>query len=336
MVVISGAGKEDDAAAAEACKTISSEADKLLAEGKNTADALKNIPFYSVFNPNNYKAENESVQKLRQITKIDLSDNDIYDLQNNCVNNFTQSGTNEIDMEACNDPVLIKAWGEILNGPFCQKNPSECPKLSMNNITQENINTAQGTCIMSNLMDIARKREATVNTAAIVEANQKALNLAANKSNTDTCQYVSTNMSSNRYIKVVNECANKVNQTGRNTIKGCIPMWNISQKNTNSAIQDCMLTNEAIIKTEDSTNVVQSLVAKITQYAEGINPMASSASSLSCIIMCVICLVACFLMMGGAGGGGPNAATKDAATSGVLNAAGKIGASSMMSGLMSG
>jgi hypothetical protein len=63
--------------AAEACKTISSEADNIRARGEATAKAIGAINPLAWANPNSYKSENEAKQEIKNILKIDLSSNDI-------------------------------------------------------------------------------------------------------------------------------------------------------------------------------------------------------------------------------------------------------------------
>ncbi|KAJ3033668.1 hypothetical protein HDV00_005989 [Rhizophlyctis rosea] len=112
--------------------------------------------------------------------------------------------------------------------PFRTQYPDKC---IIHDINQDNQINSHISCVMNGRMDVAKKQTATIDTAAVIEAAQKATNLTSNTSKSDTCNYVNNNLSWNQYIEAMNSCTNKVNNDQANEIIGCLPSYNVSQSN---------------------------------------------------------------------------------------------------------
>jgi hypothetical protein len=284
---------EEGMDAQRACQTISTKAEEIAAKGNAIANAISKVfTLGPLIDPKSYQASNDAKQMVKNITKLDMHDEDVYKLVSSCNNIVTQNQTNEIDMTVCSTPEYVTAWGALLNGPFCVKNPDKC---TLHDISQSNVANTHSSCVLNGLMDIAKSQKATIDTAAVVEAAQKATNLASNTSSSGTCNYVNNDMSSQRYIEVMNSCAANLNTTQTNKITGCLPMYNISQKNDSSAMNECMITNQAIIKTDNSSDTKTTSKTILEQIAEGINPMAASVASLVCCIIAALIAAYFFL-----------------------------------------
>ncbi len=318
--------------AQQACQTISTKAEEIAAQGDALTGIMKNLPLYSAVNPNNYlEATNSATEKIKNITNLDMSNHDTITIRNTCNNTISQIGSNVIE-NTCT-PDMVIAYTALLNSPYCTKYPDKCPPLGTHNVTQMNSNSATATCVMSQLMDIAKKQTASIDTSAVIEANQKAINRASNKSSTDTCNFVNQDMSSHQYIEAVNSCAANIDQSGSNKVSSCLPAYEISQNNNNNAFASCVAQTTGTVTTEQSSTIVQKVIAKITQYAEGLNPAASSASSFACLLICALCLFLCMGMGGGGGGGGGDGEGKAAAVNGIVQQLPSLAKMSGMSGM---
>jgi len=185
---------------AEACATISSEADKITAQyggAKGLIDAV-----LGPFSPNNWKSENEASQKTRNITNIDLSNEETLKIHNACANAFAGVQTNIIDTSGCE---------------YCQKNGC-----NVSNVTQ--VNTAENNqkCTIEALIDVLLTKTDDVKAVSTAKALQDAQGLlSGNKTTSNNCNLVNKDMSSKMYLDSMSSCANQTSMFQTNNIKGC-------------------------------------------------------------------------------------------------------------------
>lgn len=278
--------------AQEACKQVSSRAEEIAAEGQKISDGIKAFfPVLQVFNPKNYAAANDARQEIKNITKLDMSNEDVYKLGSSCSALATTVQANTIDTTACSKPEIYEAWVKILDSPTCKANPSLCPAnpATFSKVTQQNISNGHLTCTMNGLMDFAKTQTATIDTAATIEAAQKAINIAANKSSQSSCNYVNSDMSSAKYIELLNKCAVTTSTEQSNMIKGCVNMYNVSQLNNSDQMNQCLIDNKILSAESQDNKITQKSSSILSQIAEGISPMACASSCSVCLIFCLIC-----------------------------------------------
>ena len=270
--------------AQEACQYISSEAERIKAEGDKVSKIIKSVlPTGQFLDPSNYYASNNAVQEIRNITGLDLSNNDLTTLKSVCDNFSSTVQSNTITGCSGSD------WAKILDTKYCASNPDRCVMPSIHDITQANSSASHQSCALNGLVDIAKQRKLTVDSAALVEASQKATNLASNTSSQRTCNVVSTDMSTQEYLDILNQCSAKKDVSQTNELTGCQPMYNIAQKNLSDNFDECVQTNNYTKDTKDDATVKLSSIQQLKQVAEGLNPFLASGSSCICCIILLVC-----------------------------------------------
>lgn len=263
--------------AAEACKQISSKAEEIEAHYKGLDDLATN--FMAFANPKNYKSgDNTSNDMMRNIINVNMSNNDITEMQNSCKNISSTMQLNEIDLTQCD---------------YCQKNGC-----SVANVTQENISKSNQICGIQAAIDILRKKENSIESQALAETLQKAQGLMSgdNTSRKQNCNIVNQDMSSNQYFKTINDCANTFSGKQENRIKGCGPVLNVIQKNDNDNFQKCVMGATVSSKDEYTSKIKATSEAKSKQESEGLEIAASLGILCFCCISLLLSAAAAFLM----------------------------------------
>lgn len=240
--------------AAEACKTISSRADEIKAISGGATEVVDAIGSILTFGLSrlgkDLRAENEMKTQLRNITNIDLSNEEYIDIRNTCSNTFTGVQINEIDMTQC---------------PYCRE--YGCP---VTNVTQENLIKNEQMCYIQSLVDILLKKTDNIDALATAKVIQDAEGmLSGNKTSMDQCNIVNKDMSSKKYLDFISECANQSAIEQKNRIVGCGPVLNIIQKNRFDNFQKCMIRNTTTQTEETVSETQQKTDVELEQKAEG-------------------------------------------------------------------
>ncbi len=260
--------------AASACKQISTEAQNITAAANGQASVLANIPFFSLFDPTNYKAGSNAVaDNMRNIINNNLSSCEMQAIQSACTNATTTNQQNIIDNTKCT---------------YC--NTHEC---SINGATQTNTANLQQTCTIQAAMQALTEKTSSVEAQALAQALQKADGVLSGNNNvqSDNCNIVSQDLSSQTYLQQKNTCLNQISLDQLNSLQFCGSITGTIQSNISDQIQNCMLTTN-----QDSTNKTKSNTdtkskSDNNNYSGGITPTDSLISG---VVSCVFSVLVVF------------------------------------------
>lgn len=269
--------------AAEACRKISSRAEEIEAEYGGVSEIMKNVPFVSLFNPNNYKAgDTSSKDTMRNIINSSISQEDITKIANECkpISTSVQRNVINIDLSGCK---------------YCENNPCE---VSVTNVTQENIDIVEQTCMMETAIEALMKNTKSIDSQALAQTLQKTKDLLSGKaeSSKDNCNVLNSSMSSKSYLESISACAQAASVDQENKIDaGCaasIDVSNIIQANRAKKLQECIInaTVDKQLVAEEEAKLKGS--SESTQESAGLNPLVfGGSSSVSCIFSIIVGVV---------------------------------------------
>jgi hypothetical protein len=267
-----------DMNAAEACKKISTKAEEIEAHYDGAAKIVDAA--WGWMSPKNYKSgDNKSTDMMRNIINTNMSQDDITKISNDCAQTASNVQVNEIDMTQC---------------PYCMKNSCD-----VMNVTQENISKSVQTCGMQSAIDVLMSKTNSIDAQALAQTLQKAQGVmsGSNTSKKENCNIINTDMSSKEYMEVRGSCAQSLSLNQENKIKGCGAVMNVIQRNISEQVQDCIIGNTVKKETQAKSDTKVKTEMKSEQITEGISPLASLGSSLSCVLSsCVISIAAYFIM----------------------------------------
>ena len=267
--------------AAEACKKISSEAENIIAQGESKAQTAKTIagviggilggPIGALINPVNWKGGNNKAEELtRNVIERDLSREQIQTIRSNCENTNISRQSNVIDNTMC---------------PICEVELCTADKIRQNNVAEYT-----QSCVLQNavkgLMSATDNLDAQI-LATVIQKTEGALS-GDNKSNSEDCNIVRTDMSSKEYFDSRSECANVINTDQKNNLVHCGDMNLITQSNNRSLLQDCInkkvyeSTNGLLYDTKTTTET------KSEQKSTGITSTASIVGSIIFLVIFIL------------------------------------------------
>lgn len=263
--------------ASEACKKISSKADEIKAHYGGVSNILQNMPGFALFNPNNYKAgDNTTDNMMRNIINTNLSKCEIEKINNTCDNTTSVYQSNSIDVSDCD---------------YCKNNP--CPIIGNR---QKNVSKAQQTCVIQTSIKALSDKKNSIDAQALAKVFQEAEGLlsGSNTTKTENCNIIDQDLSSQNYLETKNECLNNLTSTQINKIKGCGPVIDNIQENESIKIQECMLGTK--IEKKNIVDAETKLFSRfdIEQYTKGIDTTASIISSVSSFV-CLFVIAFIFL-----------------------------------------
>lgn len=272
--------------AAEACKRISTEAEKIKAHYGGTKGVLEEIGGILSFglskavNPQNYAAgDNKSDNTVRNIINTNLSSCEITKIENTCKNTSVVYQENEINLEPCY---------------FCKYN-----RCNVKGVRQTNKSIIDQQCAMRLLISALTEKTDSVKAQALAKVAQETEGLLSGNTNTRTenCNIIDKDMSSKKYLEQKSECLNELSTTQINRIIGCGDILDIVQENESNQIQKCLLNSE--IKTEDKMGSFTDLetIFDISQISKGIDNTVLSLSSVLCLSSSLSSILAAFLFM---------------------------------------
>jgi hypothetical protein len=248
--------------AAEACKTISSEAENIKAAGNASAEILRNIPGVSLFNPNNYRAgDNTTIANMRNIITTNLSTCEQQKISSLCKQSTTASQSNKIDTTNCE---------------YC--NTHGCDIIGN---TQTNTAVTAQTCELRVGISALLSKKNSVKAQALAKVLQEAEGLlsGSNEFKSENCNIIDKDMSTSKWLETKNECLTSSGLLQDNTLIGCGNIMNNLQTNTSETLQDCVqgtdIRSENTLK--DSTDITQDIDS--SQISSGLDTMASIISS---------------------------------------------------------
>jgi hypothetical protein len=270
--------------AADACRKISSRAEEIEAQYNGIAEIAKNVPFASLFNPNNYRAgDTSSNDTMRNIVNSVMTQEDITKISNECAPIATSVQRNVIDID-------------LSNCKYCETNPCV---VTMTNVTQENIDIVTQTCMIQTAVDILLQNTKSIDAQALAQTLQKTQDLLSGKADStkENCNVINTNMATSSYLETKAKCAFESMTDQENKIDaGCaayIDIANVIQRNKAEKLQECIIgaTVDKDLLAKEEAKVTAK--AESEQTSKGLDPLVfAGSSSVSCVLFIVVGVVA--------------------------------------------
>jgi hypothetical protein len=234
--------------ARDACNKISTRAEEIEAQYNGAANIAKNIPIASLFNPNNYRAgDNTTNDTMRNIINVNMSTCDIQKIENDCKNSSANMQTNIVDNSQCK---------------WCATN--EC---KLDGIQQTNAATINQRCVAQSAIETLLKKKNSIDAQALAKVLQKTENILSgnNTVTTENCNVLNTDLSTQKYLEDITKCANNLGIDQENSIKFCGGITDVIQDNQFKSFQDCLAVSgvkttfdiESETKTKDKIDVEQ-------------------------------------------------------------------------------
>jgi hypothetical protein len=232
------------------------------------------------------------------VTYLDLSTKDILNISNSCSNIATGSQTNVINQDAkCIEAAyaVCKRKDDTFDYK-CIENQKSAVELKK--ITQSNVADIKVSCQMNNLIKKISSKTATIDNAAAVVAAQKASGIGSQATaNTNNCNEVRTDMSSQTYTNLIMSCANEIANKQLNSFNACNGNG-VDQSNNADLMNSCLASNNIFSENIMSSIVKSEFKAKIDQKADmlGLGDLFSSPIKMiiSAIVIIVLLCASCF------------------------------------------
>jgi LPXTG-motif cell wall-anchored protein len=264
--------------AAEMCKRISSESEKIAAHYGGISKVLQNLPLASLFNPGSYKAgDNSSTDMARNIVNTSMTSEEVLKVSNTCDASSAVVQLNEIDSTKCE---------------FCIKNGC-----NLTNISQSNVSDNKQSCTITAAIDVLLKKSSNAQAMALGKTLQKAQDLmsGSNTAVSENCNILNTNVDAKTYTDVINRCSAAYSVNQKNYVANCGAVTNLVQKNISDNYQNCMIDSEVVNKSLMEAETKALAESTTEQSSTGISPWASAGSSLSCCIVSIALIAASYM-----------------------------------------
>lgn len=263
--------------AADACRTVSSEADKIMAHWDGVAKVAGQINPIALITKAIKGGDNNVDTETRNIIEENLSAETRLKITNECNNASASTQSNVIDNTQCE---------------YCQKFGCD-----LMNVIQENSSETEQKCVLNSAVTSLMKQADSIKAQALAEAIQRSQGLASGNNSTSTrnCNVIKKDLSQKQYIDTMNKCTNQFASDQSNLLKNCGNVTNVVQRNIIKKIQQCVnsTTTDSTADQSSGTDIENSL--KTDQTSTGIDPTAASIISIvsfcSCSIVLVIILV---------------------------------------------
>lgn len=213
---------------------------------KASIDALKSFnPLESLGLRSKTETENNN------ITNLGVSVKDFTEIVNECKNKVNSSQINELRQ----NPECLRSISTMCGLMSTDESKLKCAReyldsFKIKNISQENKNKMQQSCIINSLSDKLTKQEPNIDNVAKVMQMQKASGLLGSTTAvTENCNEVNIDMSSEQFLKNINKCLNESSTTRKNMFNACGAV-DVNQSNTSDILNDCLVKNGVKIVTE--------------------------------------------------------------------------------------
>lgn len=267
--------------AKQSCDTISSTA--------NNLSTLTN--FFQSLNP--FRSSNDVRNEVRNNLSVELTENDVIDIQNNCQNIADISQLNRLET----DPNCINAATTLCNvgnDPIARGN---CAKsiISVENVTQSNQTKLQQNCVIDSLINKISQKQADVNNIASMLALQNAKGpMTTNSVNNAICNNLNSSLSTSSFLNGFNTCINQATNNQTNLIKTC-GARNISQSNFYNNINDCLAKSGVTTNSQMIGNIINNTSTDTNQTASFL-PFDITYISIFCIVIVCLCIMSSLLV----------------------------------------
>lgn len=263
-------GSQQSESAADACRTISSEADKIKAQLDGAAKLAGEInPLSSIIKA--IKGGDNTVDSTtRNIIESNMSSKMRVKIANDCANSSATIQTNSLDTSNCE---------------YCKKNGC-----SVSNVRQINSSELEQKCILSSAVQSLMEQTDSIQQKALAQAIQKTDGLLSGNNNnkTSNCNITRKDMSQQQYIEAIAKCANKVNVNQSNVIKNCGPVINVVQENISRQIQQCINDTTTNTQSKQDASSQQDAKSLVDQLTKGTDVWGSIAVLL--VFCCSFCI----------------------------------------------
>ena len=253
--------------ARNACDKISTRAQEIEAAAGGITKIIQNLPFVSLFNPNNYTAgDNTSNDMMRNIINLNMSKCEVEKIYNSCNNLAGVSQSNILSTEGCR---------------LCDTFPC-----TISGNTQINETKLVQSCAVKIAIKILSQKTASIDAQALAKVFQKVEGLLSgnNNTNTEKCNNIAQDMSTKTYLETKNDCLNKISIDQSNAIVGACSIIGNLQKNISEGIQKCFLGTTSESNDSSQSNTRTRSQSEIDQENEALTMTALIASSVASII----------------------------------------------------
>lgn len=260
--------------AAEACRRISTRAEEIEAEGKAVSDALANIPFYALFNPNNYTAgENKMNDTMRNIIEANLSSCEMTKITSLCEQSSTTGQSN-----------IITTNKEC---EYCNKYGCD----AIGNV-QSNTAVSEKSCTIQVAVSALVSKKNSVDAQALAKVFQKAEGLLSGNNNvtSENCNIIDADMSTQRWTEAKNQCIQDSGLLQENTLSKCGNQINNRQINTSEMLQDCVQGTSLRFETNIENNTSVSKELEVSQETSGIDSSMMASLVSGSVSSCFCCI----------------------------------------------
>ena len=256
---------------AEACRKISSEADKIKEQWDGAAKTAANVfPWTAIANAIK-GGDNTLDDETRNIINKTITSDMRTKIDQACANTSANMQSNVIDTTKCE---------------YCNKF-----RCDISNVTQLNANDVVQDCTLTSAVTALMKQGSDTNAQALAQAIQKSQGLLSgdNAVTGDTCNVVNEDISASTYMETIARCANEATSNQSNILSNCGNATNVVQKNINKQIQDCIIGNVVEASTEQKTQTDTGSKIDSEQESTGVDMTVSLIFSIiSCLSVCSI------------------------------------------------
>lgn len=254
--------------AADMCKKISSKSDEINAACGGISNVIEKALGW--MSPGNYSSKNQTDNLTRNIINDSLSVSDITKINSTCENTSTVVQSNIINTSEC---------------AYCIQHGCD-----ISGVNQSNKSTANQTCKITIALELLLKKSSDSNALALAKSLQDAQGLlTSNKSSTDVCNILNTDVTYESYTETLSKCSNTYSLSQDNFVGSCGKVTNLIQQNTADQFQECVLGVGITKDTAIASKVAAKSDISMDQKSSGITTASIISSVLcSCVVSIVI------------------------------------------------
>lgn len=257
--------------AKQSCDMISSTANNISSLGD----------FFKSINP--FASSNSIRTEVRNNLSVDLSEKDVMDIKNQCLNSSNVEQINKLSTT----PECINMASTVCSVGNDPEKRANCVKniISNENITQSNKTKLEQNCMIDSLINKITKKDASVSNFAAIMALQDAKGLmTSNKVSNAICNNINADLSSDFFLNAYNSCINETANKQQNLIDSC-GNKDISQSNFYNSIADCLVKNNVVKNSDLVSKEINDIDIKNKQKSE------FNLFDTTNIIICIVVIV---------------------------------------------
>ena len=238
-----------------------------------------------------WRNKSDSMIMNSNISYLDLSQQDIININNSCSNLATSSQINNlIQSPNCitNAFEICKDNKGVINDTCYSK---VADLITIKNVNQLNVSNIKEECQLNNLVKKLSSKDANIDTASAVLAAQRASGIGSQVDGiTSNCNEIRQDMSSKDFLTSILSCSNQISNKQVNSFEACGGS-NINQQNINDAFQRCLVSSGIYTEQKSVSTIQQKLESKVDQTAATIDFGALFGNPIVIVIIVVVLLV---------------------------------------------